>query len=99
MPAGWSASHPNGASVITFTTTEPLSASSSSASASSGNVASVYYEQPEPVISVRKLDRTAQVSHWGHSLAIQDDIVLVNDGPKWVSSIQARPLPAAQHSR
>jgi len=45
-------------------------------------IASIHYEQPEPVLSVRKLDRTVQVSHWGNHVAIEDEILLVNDGPK-----------------
>jgi hypothetical protein len=45
-------------------------------------IASIHYEQPEPVLSVRKLDRTVQISHWGNHVAIEDEILLVNDGPK-----------------
>lgn len=45
-------------------------------------IASIHYEQPEPVLSVRKLDRTVQVSHWGNHVAVEDEILLVNDGPK-----------------
>lgn len=52
-------------------------------------IASVHYEQPEPVLSVRKLDRTVQVSHWGNHVAIEDEILLVNDGPKWVVTHQS----------
>ncbi|CAD6584510.1 MAG: dolichyl-diphosphooligosaccharide--protein glycosyltransferase subunit 1 [Tremellales sp. Tagirdzhanova-0007] len=42
---------------------------------------SVHYETREPVIGLRSLKRSAEVSHWGANLNIQDDIALVNIGP------------------
>ncbi|OCF32578.1 oligosaccharyltransferase complex subunit alpha (ribophorin I) [Kwoniella heveanensis BCC8398] len=43
---------------------------------------SVHYETKDPVIGVKKLRRAAEVSHWGANLNIQDEIELVNMGPK-----------------
>lgn len=41
----------------------------------------VHYETREPVIGIRSLRRTAEVSHWGANLNIQDEVALFNDGP------------------
>ncbi|KAK9895875.1 Ribophorin I [Cystobasidium minutum MCA 4210] len=76
VPAGWTASHTPGSAFIQFTNTDFISATSGE------QIASIHYEQPEPVLSVRKLDRTIQVSHWGNHVAVEDEILLVNDGPK-----------------
>ncbi|WRT64738.1 uncharacterized protein IL334_001672 [Kwoniella shivajii] len=43
---------------------------------------SVHYETKDPVIGIRTLKRAAEVSHWGANLNIQDEIDLVNEGPK-----------------
>ncbi|KAK1236568.1 dolichyl-diphosphooligosaccharide--protein glycosyltransferase subunit 1 [Marasmius sp. AFHP31] len=43
---------------------------------------SINYAYDFPVIEVTKMSRTAEVSHWGDNLNIQDDIVLHNAGPK-----------------
>ncbi|WVR04659.1 hypothetical protein IAU60_001670 [Kwoniella sp. DSM 27419] len=43
---------------------------------------SVHYESKDPVIGIRKLGRIAEVSHWGANLNIQDEVELVNMGPK-----------------
>ncbi|OCF76992.1 oligosaccharyltransferase complex subunit alpha (ribophorin I) [Kwoniella mangroviensis CBS 8886] len=43
---------------------------------------SVHYETKDPVIGIRNLQRSAEVSHWGANLNIQDYIELVNEGPK-----------------
>jgi len=42
----------------------------------------VHFEYKEPVVGVKTLSRSAEVSHWGANLNIQDDIHLVNNGPK-----------------
>ena len=42
----------------------------------------MHYDHPEPVISVPVHHRTAQISHWGNHLSIQDDLSLLNSGPK-----------------
>jgi oligosaccharyltransferase complex subunit alpha (ribophorin I) len=81
VPDGWSLSRPTGSSVFTFSNTAQIPPSHTAEAA-------VLYEQPEPVMTIRKLERTAQVSHWGHSVAVHDDIQLVNDGPKFVPSRQ-----------
>lgn len=41
----------------------------------------MHYVQPDAVVSVRKLDRLVEVSHWGANLAVQDGIDLFNSGP------------------
>ncbi|WVQ75945.1 hypothetical protein IAR50_005580 [Cryptococcus sp. DSM 104548] len=42
----------------------------------------VHYETKEPVIGITTLKRSAEVSHWGANLNIQDEISLANIGPK-----------------
>lgn len=42
----------------------------------------VHYQYDTPVLTVAKLRRAAEISHWGANLNIQDDIHLRNDGPK-----------------
>ncbi|KAG6861609.1 hypothetical protein C0995_014516 [Termitomyces sp. Mi166 len=42
---------------------------------------SVHYYHEQPVLEVSKLVRSAEISHWGNNLNIQDDIVLHNGGP------------------
>lgn len=52
----------------------------------------VHYDHESPVMTVSKLRRAAEISHWGSNLNIQDDIHLRNDGPKYVEvKIVARP--------
>lgn len=46
---------------------------------------SVHFESKEPLVALRSLRRSAEVSHWGANLNIQDDMDLVNIGPKWVN--------------
>jgi len=41
----------------------------------------VHYYHEQPVLEVAKLRRTAEISHWGANLNIQDDIDLYNAGP------------------
>lgn len=41
----------------------------------------VHYETREPIVGVHTLLRTAEVSHWGANLNIQDEVSLFNDGP------------------
>lgn len=45
---------------------------------------SVQYDYPQPVLEVNKLERTAEISHWGANLNIQDNIWLHNAGPAYV---------------
>jgi len=42
----------------------------------------LHYVYEYPVIEVLDLKRSAEISHWGANLNIQDDIVLHNAGPK-----------------
>ncbi|WVO16618.1 hypothetical protein L204_104297 [Cryptococcus depauperatus] len=42
----------------------------------------VHYETKEPVIGLRSVKRSAEVSHWGANLNIQDEMALANIGPK-----------------
>ena len=42
----------------------------------------VHFESSDPIVGVKTLRRSAEVSHWGANLNIQDDIHLVNNGPK-----------------
>lgn len=44
----------------------------------------LHYVYEYPVIEVLNLKRSAEISHWGANLNIQDDIVLHNAGPKYV---------------
>jgi len=43
---------------------------------------SIHYEFGFPVLAVKTLRRTAEISHWGANLNIQDEIHLQNAGPK-----------------
>jgi oligosaccharyltransferase complex subunit alpha (ribophorin I) len=45
----------------------------------------IHYETTVPIMGYRSLKRSAEVSHWGNNLNIQDEIDLVNMGPKCVS--------------
>ena len=42
----------------------------------------IHYETTTPIMGYRSLKRSAEVSHWGNNLNIQDEIDLVNMGPK-----------------
>jgi oligosaccharyltransferase complex subunit alpha (ribophorin I) len=42
----------------------------------------IHYEYDSPIISVVSLDRSAELSHWGNNLNIQDNIHIRNDGPE-----------------
>lgn len=42
----------------------------------------VHYYHEQPVLEVLKLERTAEISHWGANLNIQDNISLHNAGPR-----------------
>lgn len=42
----------------------------------------IHFETKEPVMGVKTLKRSAEVSHWGANLNIQDDVHLINNGPK-----------------
>ncbi|KAF5388240.1 hypothetical protein D9615_000405 [Tricholomella constricta] len=41
----------------------------------------VHYFHEQPVLEISKLTRTAEISHWGANLNIQDNLVLHNAGP------------------
>ena len=43
------------------------------------------YQYDVPVLEITKLERAAEISHWGANLNIQDNIWLHNAGPKSVS--------------
>ncbi|KAF8897526.1 oligosaccharyl transferase alpha subunit [Infundibulicybe gibba] len=42
----------------------------------------VHYDYDHPVLEVLQLKRSAEISHWGANLNIQDDIQLQNTGPQ-----------------
>lgn len=42
----------------------------------------IHYNYDYPVIEISKLKRSAEISHWGANLNIQDEIHLRNAGPK-----------------
>lgn len=42
----------------------------------------VHYEYGNPILELTKLERTAEISHWGSNLNIQDNVWLHNAGPK-----------------
>ena len=42
----------------------------------------VHYSFDYPVLEVTKLERVAEISHWGANLNIQDTMVLRNAGPR-----------------
>jgi oligosaccharyltransferase complex subunit alpha (ribophorin I) len=42
---------------------------------------SVHYSFDHPVLEIETLHRTAEVSHWGSNLNIEDKIHLHNAGP------------------
>lgn len=42
----------------------------------------IHYSCDYPVIEVTKLTRTAEISHWGANLNIQDNVHLHNGGPR-----------------
>ena len=45
----------------------------------------VQYDYPGPILEVTKLERAAEISHWGANLNIQDNIWLHNAGPACVA--------------
>lgn len=42
----------------------------------------IHYKHDEPVLEITKMNRAAEISHWGANINIQDDIWLQNAGPK-----------------
>lgn len=44
-----------------------------------------HYNYDHPVLEITKLKRTAEISHWGANLNIEDKINLHNAGPKYVT--------------
>ena len=49
-------------------------------------VVTVHYYHEQPVLQLTKLERSAEISHWGANLNVEDKIVLYNAGPKLVFS-------------
>lgn len=49
-------------------------------------IVQVHYYHDFPVLELTSLKRSAEISHWGANLNIQDEITLHNAGPKCVSS-------------
>ena len=41
----------------------------------------IHYNYEQPVLEVTELKRSAEISHWGANLNIQDEIHLHNAGP------------------
>lgn len=44
----------------------------------------IHYTYDHPVLEITKLERAAEISHWGANLNIQDNLWLHNAGPRWV---------------
>jgi oligosaccharyltransferase complex subunit alpha (ribophorin I) len=44
----------------------------------------IHFQYDSPVLTVAKLRRAVEISHWGANLNIQDGIHLRNDGPRYV---------------
>jgi dolichyl-diphosphooligosaccharide---protein glycosyltransferase subunit 1 (ribophorin I) len=44
----------------------------------------VHYLYGAPVVEITSLKRSAEISHWGANLNIQNDIALRNAGPAYV---------------
>lgn len=42
----------------------------------------VHYYHDQPCLEITKLERFAEISHWGANLNIEDKIDLYNAGPK-----------------
>jgi oligosaccharyltransferase complex subunit alpha (ribophorin I) len=42
----------------------------------------VHYEHKDAVVALRTLKRGVEVSHWGSNVNVQDEMDLVNIGPK-----------------
>jgi oligosaccharyltransferase complex subunit alpha (ribophorin I) len=49
----------------------------------------VHYHFAHPVVEIMSLKRTAEISHWGANLNIQNDIDLHNAGPACVRPVSA----------
>ncbi|SCV73400.1 BQ2448_7326 [Microbotryum intermedium] len=79
-PPAFDESHPQGGATVTFTSKG--APSDFFVPGSGPQIASVVYQLPEAIPSVRKLDRIVEVSHWGAKASIQDNIDLYNPGPK-----------------
>ena len=43
----------------------------------------VHYKYADPLLEIPKLKRSAEISHWGSNLNIQDEIWLRNAGPQY----------------
>lgn len=54
----------------------------------------IHYFFAAPVLEITSLKRSAEISHWGANLNIQNDIALRNAGPEYASNLSAStPLP------
>jgi len=74
-PPGFTSSHTKGSQTIVFTSKEAFLTPAL-------EVAAVHYAHPEPIIAFKSLKRLVQISHWRNSLAIEDEIELINNGPR-----------------
>lgn len=57
----------------------------------------IHYHHDQPVLELTKLERFAEISHWGANLNIEDKIVLYNAGPKFVLCLDVRFLVNNKH--
>jgi oligosaccharyltransferase complex subunit alpha (ribophorin I) len=44
----------------------------------------IHYKYADPLLAIPNLKRSAEISHWGSNLNIQDEIWLHNAGPRYV---------------
>ena len=51
----------------------------------------IHYSFAAPVVEITSLKRSAEISHWGANLNIQNDIALRNAGPEYASELFLRP--------
>lgn len=56
----------------------------------------VHYRYDFPVLEIKKLERLAEISHWGANLNIHNNIDLHNAGPKYVLSRRCLPHCSAR---
>ncbi|BGO94442.1 hypothetical protein NBRC10512_003816 [Rhodotorula toruloides] len=73
-PEGFKVHQQQGSATITFTSQGKIAEMGE-------QLATIHYQQPEAVASIRKLDRIVELSHWGANMAVQDNIDLFNAGP------------------
>lgn len=93
-PEGFKVHQQQGSATITFTSqgkiaemgeqvrpSHTLFSHADSLTLADEQLATIHYQQPEAVASIRKLDRIVELSHWGANMAVQDNIDLFNAGP------------------